>query len=485
MYKLKNGKIVSLLFSSLLCLSLMGCGNQSTEVDDYGSNTSLETNTEVETNTEKADAESEAGESSSESLSTMLGGTNLAYNNSFDLENKHITVDVNYNIESIESLSEYLVESVHEAQFDEQQIVEGFFGDTAVPFSKDDTLNQENGDSIYPIMASQMIEFNNNNSGNDATSWGSTGNAWVDEGAYYIHTYNGTYRNADYQLLVSYSQNTSELVVVLFPKNIGEVTNDPSYEYMDFSGPDGKYYSYYQNKMKAYTIDELLPPNKCSMSDDQVISTASTSIKDAIGIEYPGESLSMRSNLYELVSTYSGNLQKCEILYFPESALATDGFEGAERNGYALSVLGNLDNIKVMTNTTNTINSAAMFNNGMVGIDDEGILALYITSKYSFKEKTVENVKVLSFKDAMDSFVKEAPENLDLSMEKRVDNNVTFNWIQLVYFPIPKEGSTSEYKLVPAWSLDTTNSSGEPIARVLINAEDGSYITTLFKPVDE
>lgn len=485
MYKFRNGRIISFLLSSLFCISLMGCGNQSTEVNDYGTNTGAET--DAENVDDATDDVSEAGKSTNESLSDMLGGTELKYNNCFNLGSKQITVDVAYNLEATDSLSEYLVEEVHEDQFNEQHIVEGFFGDTAVPYNKDDTISHENGDSIYPIMASQMIEYNNTSSGNDAASWGSSGSAWVDEGTYYIHTYNGKYRDKDYQLLVSYSQNTKELVVVLFPKNPGEFSGESSDENMDFSGVDGKYYGYYKNNMKVYAINEVMAdrPNECSMSDNQVINTATSSLKDIVGIEYPDEALSMYENLSGLVNNYSGDPQKCEILYFPESALETENFEGTVRNGYALSVLGSLDNLNVMTNTASTAIPASLFNNGMVGIDDQGIVALYISVKYNFNEKTAENVKVLSFKDAMDAFVSEAPEKLDLSTEKRVDNNVTFNVIQLVYFPVSKEGSTSEYRLVPAWSLDTLNSSSEPIARVLINAEDGSYITTLFKPVDE
>ena len=84
----------------------------------------------------------------------------------------------------------------------------------------------------------------------------------------------------------------------------------------------------------------------------------------------------------------------------------------------------------------------------------------------------------------MDKFVENAPTSLNLD-DSRLNNKVTFDVVELVYFPVPVEGSTSEYKLLPAWALDTLNSSGEPIARVFVNAEDGSYITTLFKPTDE
>lgn len=478
MIKTKNSRIACFLLSSLFCLSITGCGNQPIKVEDYGYNTES-----------KADSENENDSvySTSKSLSSMLGGTDLSYNNTFNLGDKQISIDVDYNLNETESLSEYMLEAVHEDQFNEQNIVNNFFGDTAIPFNKDATLNVENGDSIYAIMASQMITFNNTNSGNDVASWGSSGSAWMDEGTYYIHTYNGTYRNTDYQLLISYSHSTNELNVVLFPKNVGDLVGDQSYEYMDFSDHTGRYYSYYKNQMKSYPINEVMSdrPNKCTLSDDQVIDTASSIIKEKIGIDYPKEALSMHSNLTGLVNDYSGEPQKCEILYFPESALSSENFEGAIRNGYALSVLGSLDKLNVLTNTTNTSNSVSMYNNGLVCIDDQGIVALYISAKYSFKEKTVENVKVLSFNDALDSFVKEAPNKLDLSKEKRVDNNVKFNYIQLVYYPIPKDESSNEYRLVPAWSLDTLNSSKEPIARVLINAEDGSYITTLFKPVDE
>ena len=472
MHKVRRNKIVFLLLSSLICLCLAGCGNnQSTDINDYGPGTGAETDSENDSDT---------GVSTNENLSDMLGGTELSYNNSFSLGSKQISVNVSYNIEGTESLSEYLVEAVSEDQIDEQHIVESFFGDTAIPFNAGDTLDQENGDSIYPIMASQMIAFNNTNSGNDVTAWTSKGDAWVDEGNYYIHTYNGTYRNTDYQLLVSYSNNTNDLVVVLFPINIGELSGNPSCESMDFSGPDGQYSSYYKNKMKVYNIDEVLAPNKCSLSDDQVITTASSSIKDAIGIEYPDESLSMNTGLTNYI--ISEDPHNSEILYYPESALGTDNFEGAERNGYAVSVLGSLDSLDVMTNTSNTSYSATMFNNGVVGIDNEGIVALYITTKYTFKEKTVDNVKVLGFKESMDKFVEEAPDNLDQTLENKIGDNASFDVIQLVYYPVSKEGSTNEYRLVPAWSLDALDSDNETVARILINAEDGSYITTLYKP---
>ena len=478
MYRFRKNKLAMIMISSLFCLSLMGCGNKPASVDDYGSEAGAATDTEND-----AENDGDTGVPSAQSLSEMLGGTSLKYNNSFTLGDKQVTVDVSYDVKGDKNPSEYLVDFVKEDQFDEQGIVNSFFGDTGVACDKDYTLDLENGDSNYTILASQMIVFNNTSSGDSVTSWTTQGAAWVDEGTYYVHTYNGTYRNVDYQLLISYSQDRNELVVVLFPKDVAALSGDPACEYMDFSGVDGRFTNYYKNSLKEFTIDEVMAdrPNKCSLSDDQVIDTAVSSIKESVGMEYPADAMSMNSSIFGFSADYGEEAHKCEILYYPESALSSSDFEGAERNGYALSVLGSLDNLEVMTNTSSTAESASLYNNGFVGIDDQGIVALYITSKYNFRDKTVENVKVLSFQEAMDAFVNEAPDNLDLSKESGLDNNVTFDSVQLVYFPVAKEGSTSEYRLVPAWSLDTVDSDGETIVRVLINAEDGSYITTLFK----
>ena len=477
MLKFRKRRLAGILLSSLFCISMMGCGNKPAEVDDYGSGAGDEAATE-----NNAENDGDTGVPSAQSLSEMLGGTALKYNNSFSLGDKQVTVDVAYDIKGTETPSEYLVDFVKEDQFDEQSIVNSFFGDTGVPCEKDYMLDRESGDSNYTIIASQMIAFDNTNSGDSVTSWESQGAAWVDEPNYYIHTYNGTYREADYQLLISYSQDNDELVVVLFPKDIAALAGDPSYEYMDFSGVDGRFTNYYKNSLKEFTIDEVMAdrPNKCSLSDDQVIDTAVKSIKESVGIDYPGDAFSMSSDLYNPSFDYGADAHKLEILYYPESALSSSDFEGAERNGYALSALGSLDNIKVMTNTTSTVDSVSLYNNGFVGIDDKGVVALYITLKYNFKDKTVENVKVLSFNEAMDAFVNEAPDNLDLSKEEKLDNSVTFNSVQLVYFPVAKEGSTNEYRLVPAWCLDALGSDGWTVVRVLINAEDGSYITTLY-----
>ena len=475
MNRFKKKRMACLLLSTMFCLSLVGCGKQLTEVTDYGSDHGAASDVE---NAGEGD-----GKPAGEDLSAMLGGTQLEYNNAFSVGSKNVTLNLNYNVNETESLSEYLVEAFQDEAIDEQKIVDSFFGDSAIPLnSKDDKISEENEDSLYTISAAQLITYNNTKAYPDSYEAA----AWVDEATYFIHTYNGMYRGCDYQLLISYSKSTHDFIVTLFPIKYGDLVDDPTCEYMDFSTPDGNYYGYFQNNIKVIALDEVMAdrPNVCDMPDDQIIDITHDSLKDMMGLEIPKNAFSLYDNIYNLVTSYTGEPKRCEILFYPESALSTENFDGAIRKGYALTMLGTLDNQKVMTNMYSIEEPISLLDSCCIGVDNEGILGMYLSTRFNFKEKLTDGVEVLSFKEAMDKFVENAPTSLNLD-DSRLNNKVTFDVVEFVYFPVPVEGSTSEYKLIPAWALDTLNSSGEPIARVFVNAEDGSYITTLFKPTDE
>ena len=176
---------------------------------------------------------------------------------------------------------------------------------------------------------------------------------------------------------------------------------------------------------------------------------------------------------------------KGELVFINDDIEKSENLSGAIRDGYEAIVMYSLCNQKVMADTEIIDDRADEIQFGQIDINNSGVLGFIVTSKYIFGDTVTDNANILSFDKAMDSFVTGATENLKATDIKKADDTILFDSVNLVYFPVAVEGSTSQYNLVPAWSLEAENAKKQTIVRVLINATDGSYITSIYEPEND
>ena len=109
---------------------------------------------------------------------------------------------------------------------------ETLFGDTAVALSDSNErkLDQNAGDSINLINAlgDLLYHFNHDSEYINYSSLSS----WYDKNEYYIHCYEGEYNGKDYQFAIGFCESYGEMAIGLFPKNPGQLIDDPSYNFM-------------------------------------------------------------------------------------------------------------------------------------------------------------------------------------------------------------------------------------------------------------
>ncbi|SEP89164.1 hypothetical protein SAMN02910369_00784 [Lachnospiraceae bacterium NE2001] len=464
----KHKKIVGLALALMLMTS--GCGSTPTEVTDYGQTS--------ESLTSEGEDGSAVEESAGKGITDMLGGTELEASKSFQIAGKNATVNVIYNAKNLQNLSVYKVDSISESNLDEDAIVKTLLGDTAERITASDDkkyLKYDDGDSSYVINTSLWILYHNGVKTNYFTD---SVPLDTDDPSVFLHFYEGERNGIQYQLMVSYSKNYNELIISCYPKKVGEVVGDDSIDWAYYTCPDGNFY-YYLQKLESYKIDEIMSdrPNACTLSNDEVTASAQQLLKD-LSLDIPEAAIDPYINMHDVIMSEGQEPKRLEVIFFNDAALETVNLDGAVRNGYMVGVMDSLNGLKIMQDTEKIDSDADQLSTGVMYINDDGVMGLDVTTKYLFQETVTDNATLLSFDEAMESFAKVAAENLTSEDIKRENGKIEFDKIDLVYFPIPTENS-NEYMLTPAWSLEAQNSNYQTIARVLISATDGSYITTL------
>jgi hypothetical protein len=115
----------------------------------------------------------------------------------------------------------------------------------------------------------------------------------------------------------------------------------------------------------------------------------------------------------------------------------------------------------------------------MVSVNDSGVYAFVLTTKYNFKDKVTDNAQILSFEKAMDAFVEAAEANIQPENLENADATINFSSVELVYFPVIDKDIKNNGRLIPAWSIEAQNEKRQTVVRILIDATDGSFITAL------
>ena len=480
MYFKRFRRIAAASLAAMMLLS--ACGKtEDVEVTDYGETT---VSSDGESGAEESSASSgESGgvnEGDSRSLADKLGGKSVEINQPFSIGTRTAGVNVYYNVPDIESLSAYKVKNYAEGEIKEAEIVKNLLGDSAVSLNSDDRkyLNVDLDDSRYIIICCQYISYKN---GGNYNIMANSSPTWIEEDSFYIHTYEGQYRGITYQLMISYSKSFNEMNIGFYPKNTGEIVGNTDLDKMDFSYEDGKFYSYTKGKLHDFDINEAMAdsPNRSNISADEALTVAKDALSEKVYVDFPDSVLSTKVGTG---TTLDSSEEPCaaEVIFYDEDKIAEDSLDGAVRNGYHISVMRDVNGLSFLTNVSLEEDKADEFMTGDAFIDDEGIIGFNLTCFCSFEEEITNNVNIISFEEAMNSFVEGAEKNIDVSKIEDTDSDVVFESIDLQYYPVPIDGSSNEYNLLPVWVMHADNSKRETMVTVLINATDGSYVDVFY-----
>ena len=171
-----------------------------------------------------------------------------------------------------------------------------------------------------------------------------------------------------------------------------------------------------------------------------------------------------------------GDQNKCEAVFYNDDALLDSNLEGAVRDGYVAAAMAEIEGIRVLKNPEFSDLKADVGITEMVIVNNSGIMGLALSADYNLNEKITDNVKIISFQEAMDSFVEVTDENVDKTLIKNQTGDLNFNYVDLCYFPVSTSDSKDDVTFLPVWVLEARDKSRSPILRVLINATDGSFV---------
>ena len=449
-------KAFCLILALSLCLTACGSRKGVDDEDDYDMQ------------------ESSGGSSKSGiSVSEMLDGTDLSYSNTFDINGTPASIDVNFSVNDADNLCIYNIEPLSPDDINEDEIVSSIFGDTGKAITPDvkDYLTKEEDSDLIMNMATTISQMNN-----DLDHLYSDKNcAWIDTDDYYMHTYEGKYNGVDYELLISFSKISGQMITGLYPLRYGDVIQSPGLDQCYATNTSGSLITG-NSIQNAIDINEVMADktNKCTLSDDELINTTAESLYNFINIDYPKEAISL--SLDGAAPIDDTESEKNELVFLNDDILGTADLNGAVRDGYQIYVMFYLCNQVTKYDTAG--DGINQFNAGYVDINDSGIIDFFMFSKYKFNGLVTDNASILSFEDAMDTFVNESSKECEAAdFSAAVNGQISYVDAALVYVPVTMEDGTMQ--LTPAWELTAFSNKTRLIAVTYVNALDGSYIDSL------
>ncbi len=481
---IRKKRYFALLFSA--CMLLSGCG-KAAQIEDYGGQA-------MDSEGTASEAAIQGQSSDLGTLTEKLGGKELSYKDAVEIQGQIIDMDLKYTVPDIESLSTYRVTPITTENLKEEDIVKNIFGDTAISLKSDDPkdLRRENGDSSVLISVGQEILIDNNFSGYFT---GERCASWVDTDNFFFHVYEGIYREKEYQLAISYSSLSGDLSIILYPKKITDMSGSPELDQYGVTAIDGMLYEFDIETVNSYDINTIMSdrPNVCTDSFEDLSDKIYNCLKEDFYITLPKGERGLSFHDKGFTELYSDNPEMLnnsshnELIYYNNNILNDDDMSGAVRNGYAASVFSSEeDGIYFMNGNSFLPLEYIGYVNGLILVDDKGLVGLHISVPYNFEEVLSDNVEMLRFDTAMAAFKKAASENMDLSQLPitTVSTRIAFKDIKLVYYPISSPDKPGECTYVPAWAFYASNGNkgngATYLALILINAVDGSYITSYY-----
>ncbi len=447
-----------------LALCLTACGGEAEKVTDYGGeskNTTAVASSET-AGTEGAEDPGNSTEGSGNSSVPALPAPQMdgspIYEKTFDLNGIPVEVGIKTVIRDADHFHSYQMKTVEYTAEKEKEIVQRLLGDSAKEVRRDLSLEEGDSELIMDLIKSIEISISG-----DANVWAKTKvPGWVDEDTFY-HVYEGIYRDVDYELLVA-KFSGGGIRVGLFPKIIGDpIGAKDCNRYMEVQTDlNGGGYTMINNTVVQKAMSDR--PNRTQGSEEALIDTAESFVKDVLGMEID------RQDLVLTRGKGTGNPTKTELLFLSEEAENSKTLEGAVLDGYRIDY-----------DMGHTGLEFSMLNQGVLCVTDQGVIGCTLDIFYEVDKVLSEDVQLLPFDKVMDSFQRGVKDKFEVSYVN--GSKLKFHMAELIYYPISPVDTPEEISLVPVWRFQAM--SNGPIGQVYINAIDGSWIEALYNAWDQ
>ena len=478
----KKSSFVSLALAAAMLMSLNACGTKDDyEVAEYGTETAgaaEDDNTQIEATVEEVEGETaeesdekEQNQQSSEgTIADRLGGNKLSFQQDISANGINVKIDINYEAGNVGRIPIYKVRKSGKEDIHEEKIVENIFGDSAIKLDEEGReFSTENGDSR------EILEYGVSLYSMYTMSDVREHPVWVDAENYFIHTYEGNYRDAAYQLMISYSEEFEHVCYALYPKNPGDVIGNEECDHMVIYHGDGNLVLYddtaYAMSPVGVNVQEVMGdrPNLTKATDE--------TLEDAVYEMLTGKfDYNMRG-----VTLHSTREYGEEIILYPGDSIKDPTFSGAVRNGYVVNGGGNLAGLNIYNKILRYVyiaSDAATFDLSNAYVDDDGVFGLGFMRCYEFEDEISSDCEILDFNNVMSSLVKAIEDNITTIKEATQLSNLQVTRVNLMYYPQPSPDNGDEYSLIPAWVVRIDSSSSD-IGNIVINAMDGSVVSVL------
>ena len=457
---------------------LAGCGSKE-EVTDYGSGQSTEASggktTEVE------------GARHGRTLSEQLGGKDLSYQQTFAIGDKNVNmnlairvIDGEQELESVgeeflknsggiiwdtETLPSFRAREITEDQVHEAEVVKAVFGDSAKEVRRDICIFEGDAEDVVSACEDAYNLYVLGENASDPERQETVFPAWVDDNAYYLHTYEGQVNGIESQLLVSYRKGMKQKIFTLAPKKWGDVAGASDYQFMTHVR-DGELMLPVKddpNNYQTVDIKEAFPDltNKAGADTAQLSADVSKYLTEQLQLKLPREGVGD-----------SGKTTAGELLFYPQGELEKEKPTALILDGYTIPIQTGLGNQSVYSENPgpDTVQS----NSGVVYVTEKGIVAFDLHIAFDYEERLSDQVAILPFDKAMAAAQEELTKELDLS--KAGSGEIKIDSPHLDYYPVKSPDKEGEYTYIPAWVCSIWSGDSNYVGEMIQNAMDGSLI---------
>ena len=394
-------------------------------------------------------------------------------------------IEDQFNVD-IEVEPKYKIKLIDEKSIKEDEIVKNFFGNTAKPLCENDKITYTEADAGNPIYE-RIYNVHTKSGTSTEVSQSGRYDSWVDGESFFTHVYEGTYRKADYLLLIGYSKTEHEMYAALYPKCPGAVVGDESLDQMSYSHSNGTVVAGHAEKSKYINLSNLNIENGSVSSDDELARMINDTLTEKLEIGIKGNDIVFESydHMYMEMSGEENSdvKQKGEVLFYNNDILDDPQYSGIIRNGYAASLAGDLYRLAIMSDYdfggysekyggyniyygTYDMGIDDMF----ILVDDEGVFAFNVSFRYSVLETIYDEERTFDDAIIFESAGIDPTQEMDEEAMRKLESIM----MRMVYYYKKSDEVEGEGMLVPALVYTVNNEC------IILDANTGELIDRQF-----
>ena len=488
-----EGKWNKKLIAMTICVGafLSGCGKSADTVTDYGGQDStanvssehlssevLTEGTEQEERNDTTEETEIKDARTGQKLSDWLGGKELSRENTFSIgkypANSSLFFWIAENEEEMESFMEsgkggsatldtdelpaWRVSSVTQEGIHESEIVHNLLGDNATEIRGTVSLGAGDAELVVGACRDFIGRYENSNQDDDPFyrdydnpnhQW----KAWEDGEDYFWHTYEGTYLDMDYQLMIGYLGEYHQKVISFFPKNAGDLVGAPECNLARDQVSGQVQVETGEGKWEWKTFEDLGATIKDVSKNPETLQKEAESF--------------VKENLY--VNVHDIQVDDTRLLFY-NKALEEDPLDYSKTviGGKCATINWQFGKQDVFTDENTIANS------GQIWLTDAGVVGIRAYIGWDFEKCLSDQIEILTFEKAMGMAESEIAEKLDLN--KVTGSTLSLTYLRFMYYPVCSPENPEACTFIPAWVIGILSGPNYYMGEAIVNAIDGSLI---------